>query len=242
MSVRYAILSDIHGNLPALRAVLRHLETQRIDAYVCLGDIVGYGAQPSECLYEIRKYCQHILAGNHDFAAVERIPMGSFNALAREAILWTRLNLSDDELQYLSGLPLQARGPGFHLVHSALYAPELFDYVQSSYDAHLTMECMVDAVCFVGHSHIPVMFLEGEAISYSLATEIRVDPERRVIVNVGSVGQPRDRDPRASFGIYDTQAQTVRLVRARYEVDEAAARIRDAGLPPQLGARLKFGL
>lgn len=239
--MRYAILSDIHGNLDALTAVLERLNTQRVDSYICLGDIVGYGPQPAECLHEIQKYSSVIVAGNHDFAACDKITIASFNVLAREAILWTRSKLAELDLQYLADLPLMEQVESFHVVHGTLYAPELFDYVQSSYDAHLSMTRMEYPVCFVGHSHVPVTFVQGETISYSLARKLTVNPDQKMIVNVGSVGQPRDRDPRASYAIYDTDAQEITLERAEYDIDSVISKIREMGLPSNLGERLRVG-
>jgi diadenosine tetraphosphatase ApaH/serine/threonine PP2A family protein phosphatase len=239
--LRYAILSDIHGNYDALKAVLTALQAQRIEAYMCLGDIVGYGPQPVECLHEIRKYASIIIAGNHDYAVSDKIGASSFNMLAKEAMLWTRSKLNEADLDFLSNLPLEARLEDSHLVHGTLYAPELFDYVQTSYDAHLSMEKMDLPICFVGHSHVPVTFIQDEVIRYSLQPSIDVQDGNKVIVNVGSVGQPRDKDPRACYAIYDSTARTVSIERVHYNVEAVIGKIREAGLPKQLGERLRTG-
>ena len=239
--MRYAILSDIHSNFDALQAVLAELSDQGIEDYLCLGDIVGYGPQPVECLHEIQKYATTIIAGNHDFAATEKIGISSFNVLAKEAILWTRSKLSQDDLAFLAGLPLEARLESCHVVHGTLHAPELFDYVQSSYDAYLSMERMEAPLCFVGHSHVPVTFFQRETITYSLTPSFTIDPRQKAIVNVGSVGQPRDKDPRASYAIYDTGRREVSIRRTPYDIDAVAGKIRKAGLPALLGERLRTG-
>ncbi len=239
--LRYAVLSDIHGNLDALKAVLRALEGQNIGAYVCLGDVVGYGPQPAECLHEIRRYATVIVAGNHDLAAADRIGVNAFNVVAKEAILWTRSRLSDADVDFLAGLPLAERMDGFHAVHGTLYAPELFDYVQTCSDAYLTLARMEAPVCFVGHSHVPVTFIGGETISYALATTVRIQADCKVIVNVGSVGQPRDKNPDACYAIYDAEQQTVVIQRTAYDVEAAVAKIEEAGLPMSLGERLRVG-
>lgn len=239
--MRYAVFSDIHGNLDALQAVLGDIETHCVDSCACLGDIVGYGPEPAECLHEVKKYASVIVAGNHDLAACEKLSIASFNVLAREAILWTRSKLSEAERLYLASLPLEEQIDVGHLVHGALYAPELFDYVQSSYDASLTMARMSGRVCFVGHSHVPVTFIERETIGYSLENVIKLGPDHKVIVNVGSVGQPRDKDPRACYAIFDTEQQEVSLHRVGYDIDGVVAKIREAGLPPSLGERLRVG-
>ncbi len=239
--MRYAILSDIHGNLDALRSVLQALENQAINSYICLGDIVGYGPQPSECLHEIQKYCSAIVSGNHDLAACGLININSFNTLAKEAILWTRSKLTETDLQYLANLPLEDRAESCHLVHGTLYAPELFDYVQSSYDAHLTMSKMDAPVCFVGHSHVPVTFVQGDSISYSVQSTYEIEPKKKAIVNVGSVGQPRDKDPRACYAVYDTDSLSVTIHRTTYDVEAVVTKVREAGLPGSLGERLRMG-
>jgi len=239
--LRYAILSDIHGNLDALKAVLSALSSEKIDAYVCLGDIVGYGPQPAECVHEIQKYGCIVVAGNHDFAVSEKLNIGNFNVLAKEAVLWTRAKLSAEDIEFLANLPLEERLEGFHVVHGTLYAPELFDYVQTSYDASLSMARMEAPLCFVGHSHVPVTFVQGQVISYSLGQVVQINPRNKVIVNVGSVGQPRDKDPRACYAVYDTESQTVLIQRTHYDIESVIAKIREAGLPVPLGERLRVG-
>lgn len=239
--MRYAILSDIHGNLDALQAVLEALHDERIDAVACLGDIVGYGPEPRECLRAIRKYDSLIIAGNHDYAVANKIDIEAFNAMAREATCWTRKELSASEIEFLGNLPLVAHLDTCDLVHGSLYSPELFDYVQNSYDAHLTMSRMRSSVCFIGHSHVPVNFLQTDIIAYNFLKEIRLLPGAKVIVNVGSVGQPRDYDPRACFAVYDSEEQLVRVRRVEYDIDAVAAKIQKAGLPPALGERLRLG-
>ncbi|MGQ9589151.1 MAG: metallophosphoesterase family protein [Planctomycetota bacterium] len=239
--MRYAILSDIHGNLTALRSVLSTLDRLAVDVYACLGDVVGYGPDPSPCLRELRKYNALFVAGNHDYAVCGKIDTANFNSYARSAIQWTRQSLSPADLDFLGALPLVLHLDGLDLVHGSLYAPELFDYVQTSYDAFLTMERMHAPVCFVGHSHVPVTFVQEQVICYRIDTEISVRPFGKVIVNVGSVGQPRDKDPRASFAIYDTDKELVTIHRVPYDTDYAAKRVRLAGLPAPLGERLRLG-
>jgi len=227
--------------LDALKAVLGALGREQIDAYICLGDIVGYGPQPAECLHEIKQYGCIIVAGNHDYAVAEKLCIDSVNVLAREGVLWTRAKLSAEDIEFLANLPLEDRLEGFHVVHGTLDAPELFDYVQTSYDASLSMARMEAPLCFVGHSHVPVTFVQGDVISYSLRQEIRIRPENKVVLNVGSVGQPRDKDPRACYAVYDTESQTVVIQRAPYDIEAVIGKIREAGLPAPLGERLRVG-
>jgi len=239
--LRYAILADIHANQEALEAVLESIEGAGVDQYLCLGDIVGYGARPKECLEIIQRISSHTVAGNHDFAALGRIEIDNFNSYAKEATLWTRQNLSEEDLNYLRSLPLVEHVDGFSLVHGTLYSPELFDYIQTSYDAYLSMCQMPADICFLGHSHIPVTFIRRRFITYSLEPEVDIEPGTKVLVNVGSVGQPRDNNPQAAYAIYDSEARKVWIRRVSYDVDAAAATIRDAGLPDILGERLKYG-
>jgi len=227
--------------LDALEAALEALQHQEIDSYICLGDIVGYGPQPAECLHLLRRYNSLNIAGNHDFAVADKINISTFNLLARTATLWTRNELSEEDIAYLAQLPLVVNLESFEIVHGTLYAPELFDYVQTSYDAHLAMSRMSSPLCFIGHSHIPVTFLQSDIISYSFEPEIPVPTNGKAIVNVGSVGQPRDQDPRACFAVYDSDEEVVQIQRAAYDVDAVAGKIQRAGLPEALGERLKVG-
>ncbi len=239
--MRYGILSDIHGNYDALDAVLVGLEQEGVDEYICLGDIVGYGPEPIACLHRIRKVAEYIVAGNHDLAVAEKLSVEGFNVLAREATLWTRNELSDEDIAYLANLPLVHYLDGLDIVHSTLCSPELFDYVQTTYDASLSMSCMRSAVCFIGHSHVPISFVQDDVISYKLEPEIHVGDNTRAIVNVGSVGQPRDRDPRACCAIYDTETHNMQLRRYRYNIELVVGKVQSAGLPIELGARLRIG-
>jgi len=239
--LRYAILSDIHANLDALEAVLASVRAFGVDSCLCLGDVVGYGACPKECLDLVRDSCERTVAGNHDFAVLGRIDIENFNAYAKEATLWTKEALEESDLGYLGGLSLVENFDGFTIVHGALYSPELFDYVQTTYDASLSLNQLSNSVCFFGHSHIPVTFTQRRFISYSLAAEISVEPGTKVLVNVGSVGQPRDNNPQASYAVFDTAERRIWIRRVSYDVDMAATRIRDAGLPEVLGERLKVG-
>jgi diadenosine tetraphosphatase ApaH/serine/threonine PP2A family protein phosphatase len=239
--VRYAILSDVHGNHDALVAVVSVIQAAGIEQVVCLGDVVGYGPQPAECLGLLADLRATIVAGNHDLAVCGKLDFSTFNQNARIATVWTREQLSVDAQQVLGELPLVREFDGFTAVHGSLHTPALFDYVQSSYDASLTMQEMRQPLCFIGHSHVPVTFHGRPHIRYSLEPRVDVDTSSRTIVNVGSVGQPRDNDPRSCCAIYDNVAQTVDIVRVPYDIDAVARRIDSAGLPRVLGERLKIG-
>lgn len=240
--MRYAILGDIHSNIEALDAVLEAVAHERPDAVLCTGDLVGYGAAPRECVRRIRELAPAgLVAGNHDWAAAGRLGLEFFNAYARESILWTRARLSRDELEYLGSHPPLVVAHGITIAHGTVHDAEQFDYLQSSYDAHLSFTHMTTRYGFVGHSHVPVTFKNGALITYSLGEEVDVSQATKALINVGSVGQPRDEDPRAAYGIFDDVGRTVAIRRVEYDVDASIARIREAGLPEFLGERLRIG-
>jgi len=217
------------------------MKTHSPDAYICPGDIVGYGANPCECIAIVRELDPIIVAGNHDWAAVGKIPFDYFNYYAREAIIWTNTLLNDDEHKYLVDLPIFTKHDGFSLFHSTVYRPELFSYIQTSYDAHLSFEALDTDVAFLGHSHIPVTFLCQDYISFTLDTFIILEEGEKALVNVGSVGQPRDENPDSAYGIYDDVSNTIELFRVEYDIKSAAKAIKDAGLPNILADRLFVG-
>lgn len=237
----YGVISDIHGNREALDAVLDRLSEIGVDEIFCLGDIVGYGAEPSYCVDKVRETCSAVVAGNHDYAALEKINIDYFNAHAQQATLWTRDQLDAERKEYLENLPLVAQLEDCTLVHGSLDSPELFDYIQTSYDAFLTMEQLQNKVCFIGHSHVPIVFLLREVITYTLDNPVDLTDYTKAIVNVGSVGQPRDNNPDACFATYDTESSKAELHRLSYDIETAAAKIIEAGLPDFLAERLKLG-
>jgi predicted phosphodiesterase len=239
--LRYAIVSDIHGNFDALEAVISSIRDHAVDHTVCLGDVVGYGPQPLECIQALQRIHATIVAGNHDFAIAEKIDISTFNVYARESTLWTRDVLDSESLAFLAQLPLVEELEGFTVVHGTLHSPELFDYIQSCYEASLSLAAMDQAACFIGHSHVPVAFVQNEFISYCTNTTIPIDPNARTIINVGSVGQPRDQDPRACYAVYDTDDQEVNLHRVHYDIESTISKIDAVGLPRPLGERLRVG-
>ena len=239
----WAIVSDIHSNLEALDAVLADLDRLRPDALVCLGDFVGYGASPNECVERLRPRLAAAVAGNHDWAACGRMRLGSFSGDAAQAARWTGAQLSPGTRDYLLGLPLTARWEGALLVHASPASPESWAYVLSPGDAEEEMDAYEGPLGFIGHSHYPGSFdrdLRG-AMRYSREAEIRLEPGHRYLVNVPSVGQPRDGDPRAGYLVVDDEAGTLRHVRIAYDVAGAMSRIREAGLPRFLSERLLAG-
>jgi diadenosine tetraphosphatase ApaH/serine/threonine PP2A family protein phosphatase len=240
--LRYAILADIHSNLEALEAVLAALSKSRIDRYVCVGDVVGYGADPKACVDRVREICSVAIAGNHDWAVAGTLSLEFFNSYAREAIRWTRERLEPADVAWLRDLPIEHDLDGLAtLVHSTLHNPQAFDYLLTSYDAHLTMRVLERPLCFVGHSHIPITFMERNGLGFTFADVVDLTKVDKAIINPGSVGQPRDENPAAAYAIYDTVKRKVTLHRAPYDIDACCAKIEQAGLPQVLADRLRVG-
>jgi diadenosine tetraphosphatase ApaH/serine/threonine PP2A family protein phosphatase len=240
--MRSAILSDIHGNLEALTAVMRELKGMAIDQYYCLGDVIGYGANPRECLKTIKELTQILVMGNHEWAVLGHDDLSSWSEAAREALLWTRRQLLVEDLEYLSGLPFYQKTEHFAMTHGAYPNPEEFVYLEDLATARRMMACAPHSLMFIGHTHIPLIIQgrPGEELFVSRGRVVTV-PDTQYIINVGSVGQPRDGNPLASFAVYDTQQRTVEIHRIAYDIAIAQEKIRQAGLPRMLADRLKMG-
>jgi diadenosine tetraphosphatase ApaH/serine/threonine PP2A family protein phosphatase len=240
--VRYAILSDIHGNLEALRAVLAD-SRDRADAVLCLGDTVGYGADPLACVDLVAESAEATVCGNHDHAVAGRLGLEWFNRYARAAAEWTRERLDDEHRAYLGALPLVREVAGATLVHASPAQPEEWDYLVTAEDGFLVFGDFATRWCFVGHSHVPGAWSLGSAGPEHLPGADRVEAQRgrRYLVNVGSVGQPRDRDPRAAYAVWDAEAGSVEIRRVAYDHTATRRKIVDAGLPRFLADRLAAG-
>lgn len=221
--------------------MLEALKGERIDGYLSTGDVVGYGADPEACIAKIRALDPHIVAGNHDWAVAGRLSLDFFNSYAREAIEWTQKRLDRGSLDWLGSLKLVKKVGKVTLVHATLNSPENFDYLLTAYDAHLSLEVLETPVCFVGHSHVPVTFAQNGSVTFSFASEFDLTRVRKAIVNAGSVGQPRDGNPHASFGIYDSEENRVEVRRVAYDIAGTTRKILAAGLPPVLAERLWIG-
>jgi predicted phosphodiesterase len=243
--MRYGIISDIHSNLPALEVVLSNLKKE-VDAFLCLGDIVGYGAQPNECCEIIRELKPIGVAGNHDWGAVEKIPFHHFNPYAEEALLWTKNNLKSENRDFLSSLPKTHIDSLFTLVHGSLREP-IEEYLLSTPQARDTFSLLTTQILFFGHTHIPTLFLQREgqltvsAVVLSNGAKIEIKEGFRYLINPGSVGQPRDNIPLASAAIFDTSNLEVEIRRYEYPIELAQQGIISAGLPLILAERLSFG-
>jgi diadenosine tetraphosphatase ApaH/serine/threonine PP2A family protein phosphatase len=240
--VRYAVLSDIHGNLEALGAVLRDAAAHAADV-LCLGDVVGYGADPGPCVDLVAARARATVAGNHEHAVIGRLDLGWFNRYARVAAEWTRERIDADCAAYLGALPLTAEVEDATLVHASPRQPEEWDYLVSAGDGLGAFEAFATRLCFVGHSHVPAVWSLGSSgPDYARGdVEVTLDAGRRYIVNVGSVGQPRDRDPRAAYALWDVEARRISVRRVAYDVATARGKIEAAGLPRLLADRLAAG-
>jgi predicted phosphodiesterase len=241
--MRYAIFSDVHSNLEAFNAVIASYKSESIDRYLCIGDVVGYATNPEECIGKVKSLATVTVAGNHDWATVHLFSDDYFNDMAREAIFWTRKLLDKKEINFLESLKLTYENEDLTLVHGTLDRPQEFEYLASLSAAEATFGVLQNDICFVGHSHVAGTFISDELgrVFYTDEDEINMRDKNRYIVNVGSVGQPRDGDPRAACCIYDTAKRRIEIKRVKYDIDSARRKIIRAGLPQFLGDRLLAG-
>jgi len=241
--VRIGIFSDVHGNVEALEVVLKALEEERVNRSFCLGDLVGYGPNPNRCVEKVMQFSDRVVAGNHDHAATGQTPTTYFNEYARMAIDWTRKVLSSNSMINLNRLPVVLIEGEITLVHATPDKPEAWHYIFTYADARRSFGVLKTPLCFVGHSHAPGAFVrneEGEIFTHN-PTEITLEEGKTYIINVGSVGQPRDGDPRASYGILDTEERRFQLKRLTYPVEVVQEKMWRENLPPALIDRLSFG-
>jgi diadenosine tetraphosphatase ApaH/serine/threonine PP2A family protein phosphatase len=240
--LKYAILSDVHGNLESLEVALSLLaETDRV---LCLGDVVGYGPNPNECVARIHERAFACVLGNHDVAAVDDYGLEYFNPAAREAIEWTQQRLTDENAAWLRGLDYELRTPGFLLVHGA--PVNYFAYIVDNVTAAEAFGATDAPIVFVGHSHVAEYYAqspEGRITHRHMqhGGSLTLEPQARYIINVGSVGQPRDANPEACFVTYDDEARTVEWHRYPYAVARVQEKIVEAHLPRRLADRLQVG-
>jgi predicted phosphodiesterase len=242
--MRCAILADIHSNLEALASVFRDIEVRGgVDEVWCLGDIVGYGPEPAECIELLRKHNPVCVAGNHDLGAIGKLELTMFNPMAAEACSWTAEKLSPDDLSYLEKLPVTVKKGNFLLVHGSPASP-ILEYVASNSIAEKNFSYFEGPYCLVGHTHVPQAYKqeENKVASISLSSGIGlVLKKSRLIINPGAVGQPRDGDPRASYAIYDSEGSIFRVYRVEYGIRATQDKMMAAGLPVPLVTRLEVG-
>jgi diadenosine tetraphosphatase ApaH/serine/threonine PP2A family protein phosphatase len=243
--MRYAILADIHANLAAFQAILRDIEANGgVDGLWCLGDIVGYGPDPTECIALLRKYSPLCVVGNHDLGAIGRLDLSHFNPTAAIACRWTAGRLGPADVRYLESLPLAAAKDEFYLVHGSPAEP-VMEYVVSTGIAARSFGFFTAPYCLVGHTHVPLAFKQDGNVCSSVALSPGIGlvlGAHRMIINPGAVGQPRDGDPRASYAVYHTEGSVLRLRRVPYDIDATQDRMIKAGLPMTLVSRLQEGL
>jgi len=239
--MRFAIFGDIHANLHALNAVLKDAQEQLCSHYVCIGDIVGYNAHPKECLQAIRALDCPVVKGNHDEQASMIDEQEGFNALAEAAINWTRNQLDKEERAWLRGLRLQQQVRDFTIVHATLDTPHKWGYVFNQLDAAASFSYQHTSVCFVGHTHVPRAYIRDGTVRAEALDVLPIENGKKYLINVGSVGQPRDGDWRAAYCIFDTIAKEVELKRVEYDLAGAQAAIIRVGLPIKLADRLGAG-
>lgn len=231
----YAVISDIHSNLEALQQAMSIIDERKVGEIICLGDVVGYGSNPNECVDIIRARCSAVVLGNHDAAALDPSLAHDFNPIAKRAVTWTAEHLTVQSREFLSSLPLIERRENLLFVHSSPDKPGDWDYILDGDDAFSALRHVEEKICFIGHTHIPGIFSQrGRAKS--------ITTDEKYLVNVGSIGQPRDGNPMLSFGVFDPTSWEYELIRSEYDILQAAEKIYRAKLPEELGNRLMYGM
>jgi diadenosine tetraphosphatase ApaH/serine/threonine PP2A family protein phosphatase len=240
----YAIISDIHGNVDALRATLKDIEQRSVDSIICLGDIVGYYPDPEECIDLIRENASYCVAGNHDYAAIGRIDTRNFTYYAFAAIEWTKKHLSDNSKAFLESLPLTIEKDGMYFTHSSPSNPQDWVYVfpDSEEAVFEAFNCLVYRMNFIGHTHWPsIIVQDDDKIILHSDHSIKIHDPQYYLINVGSVGQPRDFDSRCCYAIYDSESKEFALIRVKYDFAVTQKKIGENNLPQFLAERLAKG-
>jgi len=239
--MRYAVIADIHANLEAFQAVLADAKAMNCTHYACLGDVVGYNANPKECLDTVREMGMPCVKGNHDEYCSSETDLEGFNPHAAEAINWTRNQLTMDDRKWLRELRYIRLVASFSIVHATLDGPQRWGYVFDKLAAAASFTYQNTSVCFFGHTHVPVAFIRDAVVRGGTYSKFKVEPGKKYFVNVGSVGQPRDGNPKAAYVVYDLDEGTIELRRLDYDMPATQAKILAAGLPPRLAERLAQG-
>ena len=239
--MKYAIIADIHANWEALQVVLEDIRAQKCTHTACLGDVVGYNANPKECLDIIRSMNIPCVKGNHDeYCSIDEHLEG-FNPHAAEAVTWTRQQLTEEDRKWLRDLKYMRLVASFSIVHATLDVPQRWGYVFDKLAAAASFTYQNTSVCFFGHTHVPVAFIRDSVVRGGTYSKFKVEPGRKYFVNVGSVGQSRDGVAKATYAVYDMDEQSIELRRLDYDIPAAQAKIRAAGLPERLAERLALG-
>lgn len=241
--MKIALISDIHANLEALEAVLRDIDSRQVDQINCLGDVIGYGCDPLACLDLVDEHCAIKLMGNHEYAAIGVLPSNAMNLHARQSIHWTTSRLGDREIALITDFAMTAVDADCLLVHATPYEPDEWHYVLSQQEAIEGFEHFDQKLAFHGHTHLPLIFAQNPdgTVRTVVGHDFDPDEESRYMVNVGSVGQPRDNDPRASYVIHDTKEEAISYHRIEYDIKTAQAKMCKADMPSMLIERLETG-
>jgi predicted phosphodiesterase len=241
--MRIALISDIHGNLEALQAVFHDIKDRSVDVIHCLGDVVGYGADPVACLELVRKKCRIKLMGNHEYAALGLLPVDHLNYDAGASLEWTRGRLGDKEMTVLADFDMQTEVEGAHLVHASPWEPDQWHYLLSTEPAIESFRHFESRLCFFGHTHLPMIFSLSSSgnLRQQVGHNFVPDEETRYLVNIGSVGQPRDNDPRAGYVIWDTDQNEIDYLRVEYDIAGAQRKMRKVDAPAMLVERIAIG-
>lgn len=239
--MRIALFGDIHANLEALEAVLADAREQSCTDYVCLGDVVGYNANPSECLEIVREMNCPVVKGNHDEDASGDHSLETMNPVAASALMWTREQLTLEQREWLRKLRMVRQVADFTVVHSTLDQPTSWNYVTNRFDAMSNFSYQFTQVCFHGHTHVPRVYIKDAKVHEVAAESVVVEPGAKYFINVGSVGQPRDGDWRSCYAIYDIESRLIVFRRIEYDLAKTQAKIIAAGLPEMLADRLADG-
>jgi predicted phosphodiesterase len=239
--MRYAVIADIHANLEGLETVLADAKEQKCTHYCCVGDVVGYNANPKECLDIVRSMGMPVVKGNHDEYCSSEEDLEGFNPHAAEAVNWTRKQLSPEDRQWLRDLKYVRLVASFSMVHATLDGPQRWGYVFDKLAAAASFTYQNTSVCFFGHTHVPVAFVRDSVVRGGTYSKFRVEPGKKYFVNVGAVGQPRDGNPKAGYVVYDLNEGTIELRRLDYDIAKTQRKILDAGLPQRLADRLALG-
>lgn len=239
--MKYAIIADIHGNWEALQAVLQDAKEQEVTQFVCLGDVVGYGANPKECLGLVREMGIPCVKGNHDDYCSSGLDPEGFNESARAAILWTRAQLNEEELKWLRDLQYVRIKANFTLVHATMDGPQRWGYIFDKLQAAASFPYQRTPICFFGHTHVPLAFVRDTVVRGGTYSKFKIEGGKKYLLNVGSVGQSRDGVAKATYVIYDLSSSQIELRRLDYDMATAMDKIKKAGLPERLADRLAEG-
>ena len=239
--MKFAIISDLHANLEATDAVFADAHEKECTQFVCLGDLVGYNANPHECVQRVRQLDCPVVKGNHDEQASLEESSRDFNELAERAIEWTRANVTAEDKEWLAALRMTRQVRDFTIVHATLDTPAEWGYVFNNLDAVASFTYQHTTVCFFGHTHVACAFIRDDGVTRVKTEQLTIESGKKYFINTGSVGQPRDGDPRAAYCIYDTEKERVEQRRVKYDLATAQQKIVRAGLPRMLADRLKLG-